>query len=79
MLSSSSLLSSNWNFKEINGGNLHKMKLKFDKNKKIFHGVKLSTNGLIIPFIYVLNIKKDLISQISLTLVHHRGLEPRTP
>ena len=64
MLSSSSLLSSNWNFKEINGGNLHKMKLKFDKNKEIFHGVKLSINGLTKPFIGILGIKKDLISQV---------------
>ena len=39
------------------------MELKFDKNKEIFHGVKLSTNGLTMPFVGVLGIKKDLISQ----------------
>ena len=41
------------------------MELKFDKNKEIFHGVKLSINGLTKPFVGVLNIKKDLISQIN--------------
>lgn len=39
------------------------MELKFDNNKEFFHGVKLSTNGLTKPFIGILNIKKDLISQ----------------
>ena len=39
------------------------MELKFDKNKEIFHGVKPSTNGLTMPFIGVLGIKKDPISQ----------------
>ena len=39
------------------------MELKFDKNKEFFHGVKLSTNGLTKPFIGVLGIKKDPISQ----------------
>ena len=39
------------------------MKLKFDNNKEIFHGVKLYINGLTMPFICVLGIKKDPISQ----------------
>ena len=41
------------------------MELKFDNNKEIFHDVKLYINGLTMAFIGVLNIKKDLISQIN--------------
>ena len=52
------------------------MELKFDKNKEIFHGVKLSTNGSTKPFIGILGIKKDLISQINL---HGTPSEARTP
>ena len=55
---------------------LHKMKLKFDKNKEIFHGVKLYINGLTPPFVGVLNIKKDLISQATR---HGTPSEARTP
>ena len=53
-----SKLVSNWIFQEINERNWNKMKLKFDKNKEIFHGVKLSTNGSTMPFIDFSNIKK---------------------
>lgn len=60
-----SKLVSNWIFQEINESNWNKMELKFDKNKEIFHGVKLSTNGLTMPFIGVLGIKKDPISQVN--------------
>ena len=41
------------------------MVLKFDKNKEFFQGVVSSTNGLIPPFIRILGIKKDLISQVT--------------
>ena len=40
------------------------MKLKFGKNKENFPGVALSTNGSTTPFIGILGIKKDLISQV---------------
>ena len=41
------------------------MELKFDKNKEIFHGVKLYINGLTTPFVGILGIKKDLTSQVN--------------
>lgn len=34
------------------------MELKFDKNKEIFHGVKLSINDLTMTFVGILGIKK---------------------
>ena len=40
------------------------MELKFDNNKEIFQGVVSFTNGLMPPFIKILGIKKDLISQV---------------
>ena len=39
------------------------MNLKFDKNKEFFQGMVSFTNGGVKPFVRVLSIKKDLISQ----------------
>ncbi len=42
------------------------MKLKFDKNKEIFQNDKCYKKGGIKPFIRILGIKKDLISQVKI-------------
>ena len=52
------------------------MELKFDKNKEIFHGVKLCINGLTKLFVGILDTKNDLISQI---VQHGTPSEARTP
>ena len=54
------------------------MELKFDKNKEFFHSIKLFTNGLTMPFISALNIKRPDFSGQS-TWYTIGGSNPRHP